>query len=63
MSEFTLAGIFIALFSLIFSKFPFIQLVYVLSIFYATSWDELGMITVAMLIATIGANVTKSLEN
>jgi len=57
-----MAGILIGIFSLIFSKFPFIQLVYVLSIFYATSWEELGMITFAMLIATIGANVTKTIN-
>jgi len=62
LSDFTLAGIFIALFSLIFSKYPFIQLVYVLSVFYATNWDEMLMITVAMLISTVGANVTKSFD-
>ena len=63
MNDVTLAGIFMGLFSLVFSKFPFIQLVYVLSMFYATNWTEMGMITVAMLIATIGANLAKSFDN
>lgn len=63
MSEFTLAGVFVALLSLIWSKFPFIQLIYILSIIYSTNWDEWGMITVTMLIATVGANVYKSFKD
>jgi len=62
ISDFTLAGIFVALLSLIFSKYPFIQLVYMLGVIYATDWDEWGMITVTMLIATVGANVYKSAQ-
>lgn len=63
MSEFTLAGVFVALLSLIWSKFPFIQLIYILSIIYSTNWDEWGMITVTMLIATVGANVYHSFKD
>lgn len=62
LSEFTLAGILIALLSLIWSKFPFIQLVYLLSVLNATNWDEMGIMTVTMLIATVGANVYKNFE-
>ena len=62
MSDFILAGIFIALLSLIFSKFPFIQLIYVISLTHATNWDEMGMITVVMLISTMGANVYKAFK-
>ena len=57
MTDYFLAGVAVALLSLIFSKFPFIQLVYFLAVQGVTSWDGFGMITGIMLIATFGATV------
>lgn len=62
MSEFALSGIAVALLSLVFSDFPFIQLVYFLGIQSVVDWTTFGVVTGFMILATYGANIYKRLK-
>jgi len=62
MSDFVLAGAGVALISLIWSGYPFIQLVYFLAIQSVIDWTQFGLVTGLMLISTIGANMAKRLS-
>lgn len=59
MSDLVLAGVGVALMSLIWSDYPFIQLVYFLGIQSVIDWTQWGLVTGLMLIATLGANMAK----
>lgn len=59
MSDFVLAGVGVALLTLIFSSFPFIQLVYVIAIQTVVDWTQWGIVTGLMLISLLGANIFK----
>ena len=61
MSDYALAGSGVALLSLIWSEFPFIQLVYVLAVINTVDWTQWGVISGMMLFATLGANISKRL--
>ncbi len=59
MSDFVLAGAGVALLTLIFSDYPFIQLVYFLAIQPVVDWEQWGVVTGFMLLAMLGANIFK----
>lgn len=59
MSDFVLAGVGVALLTLIFSSYPFIQLIYILAIQSVVDWTQWGLVTGLMLISMLGANIFK----
>lgn len=59
MSDYAIAGVGLALLSLIWSDLPFIQLVYMLSVINVVDWNQWGVVTGFYLIASIGANIAK----
>ena len=63
MSDYAIAGAGVALFSLIWSDFPFVQLVYVLVIINTVDWTQWGAITGMLIIATMGANISRGLRS
>lgn len=62
MSDFALAGAGVALFTLIWSDFPFVQLVYFLAVINVVDWSQFGIVTGFMLISSIGANIAKRIN-
>ncbi len=62
MTDFLLAGVAIALISLIFSSLPFIQLIYVLACSYALNWNDLYILTGFYLVAMVGGELFKRLS-
>ncbi len=62
MTDYVLAGVGVALLTLIFSSFPFVQLVYVIAIQSVLDWTQWGVVTGMMLIASLGANIYKRLS-
>lgn len=62
MSDFVMAGAGVALLSLIFSDYPFVQLVYFLAITNVVDWDQWGIVTGIMVLAMLGINMYKRLK-
>ena len=59
MTDQVLAGIAVALFTLIWSDTPFIQLIYVIAIAGVIDWSQWEVLTGMMIIAQIGATIWK----
>lgn len=62
MGDIFLASAGVALFSLIFSKVPFVQLIYVLLVINITNWESWVLLTFFQLVATYGATVWRELK-
>ena len=62
MTEFQLIGVLIGLATLIFSKVPFVNLVYVLAVSRAIDFDQFSIITGVYMIVLLGSNLTRSMN-
>jgi hypothetical protein len=63
MGDLFLASAAVALFSLIFSSVPFVQLIYILVVVNVTTWDSWILLTFLQIMATYGATVWRKLKD
>lgn len=57
MADYTVAGVLIAIFGLIWSNKPFLCLILALASFYSASWGQEGILIGAYLIASLAGSV------
>lgn len=62
MSEYVMAGAGVALFTLIFSSTPFVQLIYFLAIQNVADWTAWSVVTGFHIIVQLGANLYRSFK-